>query len=317
MQDRIPAEISAPPPPAALAWVARQVGAKARVEAWARLEGGTACALHAIDVADARGARHPLVLKRFVQRDWLEREPDLAAREARHLRRVEALPFPTPRVCGVDPDGLECDVPALLMSRLPGRPVLDPPDREAWLRSLAGPLVVLHARGREMSGELQPYRAFVELEELDLPTWSGDPTVWRRILDRVRGAPPGFAERPLHRDYHPTNLLWSAGRVTGVLDFTNMARGPVDADLAHCRKNLALLLGSEVADRFSAVYRGCGGADAEPDPYWDMLSLVETLPGPPRVYAGWTRLGVPGLTPELMRSRLEDYAARLVARLDS
>ena len=68
-----------------LAWVAECVGARARVDGWMLLEGGSACAIHGVDVLDARGVRQPLVLKRFFRRDWVAREPDLAAREARHL----------------------------------------------------------------------------------------------------------------------------------------------------------------------------------------------------------------------------------------
>ncbi|MDF2684097.1 MAG: hypothetical protein K0R47_5287, partial [Brevibacillus sp.] len=37
--------------------------------------------------------------------------------------------------------------------------------------------------------------------------------------------------------------------------------------------------------------------------------------GKPQVYAGWTALGVTGLTDELIGDRLEEYAAILVKRI--
>jgi hypothetical protein len=50
------------------------------------------------------------------------------------------------------------------------------------------------------------------------------------------------------------------------------------------------------------------------DPYWDLLSLIEILIGPPKVYPGWTAFGVTGLTDELMEERLDSYLLSLLKR---
>jgi aminoglycoside phosphotransferase (APT) family kinase protein len=307
-------QIRAEPPASTRAWVAQCVGSRARVDAWMTLEGGSACAIHAVDVIDAVGLRHPLVLKRFFRADWLAREPEVAAREARHLKLLEAVDLEIPRLVGVDPDASVCDHPAVLMTRLPGRSELLPENLDTWLNGLAEPLIVLHALGEDICGQLAPYRSYNDLATLQVPGWSQRPKVWQRVLERVRGDRPAFGPRFVHRDYHPTNLLWTRGRVTGVLDFTDSSRGPASVDVGHCRLNLAQLHGPKTAERFLEIHEALAPGSIEVDPYWDLLALIDILPGPEGVYWGWTKLGVGGLTTPLVRERLDDYAAQLVAK---
>ncbi len=313
--DDVRSRIRADPPPATFSWLAECVGARARVDSWMILAGGSACAVHAVDVVDASGLRHPLVLKRFFREDWLTREPDLAAREARHLEKLSATPLPIPRLVGVDPQASRCDWPAVLMTRLPGRSELVPEDMDDWLLGLVEPLPVLHGLSESVYADLAPYRAYAQVDELVVPEWSARPDAWKRAIDCVQAPPPSTRERFVHRDYHPTNVLWTQSRVSAILDFTDSSRGPAAADLGHCRLNLAQLHGPDVAERFLALHESTAPGSIELDPYWDLLSLIEILPGPPSVYWGWRNLGVRGLTPEIVRDRLDDYAGRLVAKL--
>lgn len=319
MVEDVRALIRRDPSPETFSWVADRVaahvGTRARVDGWMILSGGSACAIHAIDVMDDRGQRLPLVLKRFFRRDWLAREPDIAAREARHLQALACVDLPIPRWVGVDPQGEVCDHPAVLMTRLPGRSELVPDDMDAWLRGLVEPLAVLHDIADDRLAAFGEYRSYNDLEALAVPAWSSCPAIWQQLIERVRGERPGFVPRFVHRDYHPTNLLWTRGRVSGVLDFTDSSRGPAAADLGHCRLNLAQLHGPDVAERFLAMHQALAPGSIEIDPYWDMLSLVEVLPGPDDVYWGWTNLGVRHLTTRVVRERLDAYAAGLVAKL--
>jgi aminoglycoside phosphotransferase (APT) family kinase protein len=257
---------------------------------------------------------HGLVLKRFFRSDWLDREPDIVEREARHLRLLAGVDLPIPRLVGVDPDASVCDHPAVLMTRLPGRSVLVPDDWDAWLRGLVEPLAVLHAIGDDAVSSLGAYRTYNDLEALAAPSWSARQDVWEALVERVRGEAPAFVPRFVHRDYHPTNLLWVQGRLSGVLDFTDSSRGPAATDLGHCRLNLASLHGPDVADRFLDMHQAIAPGSIEIDPYWDALSLVEVLPGPDDVYWGWTNLGMHGLTTQTIRDRLDEYASRILAR---
>jgi aminoglycoside phosphotransferase (APT) family kinase protein len=279
------------------------------------LDGGSACAIHAVDVVDARGVRHPLVLKRFFRRDWLEREPDVAEREARHLQLLSGVELPVPRLVGVDPDASHCDLPSVLMTRLPGRSVVAPEEMDSWLLRLVEPLPVLHAVDGHVLSSLAPYRAYVALDDLLVPAWSSRKPAWDRAIQCVQGAAPEAVDRFVHRDYHPTNVLFTRGAVSGVLDFTDSSRGPAAVDLGHCRLNLALLHGPDVAERFLAIHKEVAPDSIELSPYWDLLSLVELLPGPPSVYWGWRNLGVTHLSEDIVRERADEYVELLVSKL--
>ena len=58
----------------------------------------------------------------------------------------------------------------------------------------------------------------------------------------------------LHHDFHHGNVLWSEGRISGVIDWPSASTGPRSIDIAHTRANLALVNGVDVADRFLAAY---------------------------------------------------------------
>ena len=302
-------------PTRAVAWALARVGARARLDGWSRLFGGTACAIHALDVVDARGVRHALVLKRFVRADWVAREPDVAVREAANLERVAGIALPTPRGVAVDPDGSAVGEPAVLMERLRGRSEVQPADEGAWLEALARVLAELHDLPRDEAARFPAYRSYRDPAALAVPSWTRHAQAWERAFERLQAAPPDFTAGFVHRDYHPNNLLFLQGRVSGVLDFTDSSCGPAGVDLGHCCGNLVQLRGVECAERFVGVYRAAGGRDDALHPFWALRSVADGQPGPDVVYPGWTRLGVRGLSVELVRERIDDWVARRVSEL--
>lgn len=90
--------------------------------------------------------------------------------------------------------------------------------------------------------------------------------------------------------------------------------GPAGVDVGHCRVNLALLHGAWQADEFLERYRHYAGEAFGYDPYWDLVTLIDFAYWQPEVYAGWTDLGVTGLTKELMAERLDAYVSSLLRR---
>jgi hypothetical protein len=70
-----------------------------------------------------------------------------------------------------------------------------------------------------------------------------------------------------------------------------------------------------VADDFLAAYIEAAGSEFEYNPYWDLMSVVELLPGPPSMYEGWRVAGVPSISNAVMRERVDLYVASVVARL--
>ena len=90
---------------------------------------------------------------------------------------------------------------------------------------------------------------------------------------RRRSAP--VIDRPvlLHRDLHPTNVLWRDGVLAGVVDWVNACVGHPHAELGNGRWNLAVLAGTEAAEAYLEAYlERSGGSDY--DPFWDLEATL-------------------------------------------
>ena len=264
------------PPPEALAWAAAAVGAGTRVVAARALEGGTSSAVHALDLQDRAGARHAFVLRRYVRAEWLAEEPDVPRREAAALEvlRQAGAAVPVPLLVAVDPGGAAAGgVPALLMTRLPGRIQWSPRDLDPYLERLAAVLPPIHAVAIPAATPLPPYRPY-PLGIHRPPRWATRPRVWERAIEVHEGPPPRTDGSVfIHRDYHPGNVLWQDGAVSGVIDWPSASIGVPEADVGHCRANLHSRFGPEAADRFLALYQAVSGRRVY-HPYWDIAAAI-------------------------------------------
>jgi len=261
------------PPAAALRWARAAVGERARVVAVRARSGGTSSAVHVIHLEDRRGSRHRLVLRRYVRADWLAEQPDLAEREAEVLRVLEVGPVPAPRLVAVDPTGEQAGVPAVLMTFLPGRLDWAPSDLDGWLERLAEPLPVIHATPVPTAARIPLYRPHELDRALAPPPWTRHRRAWERAVEVYLGPPPSGEQVFIHRDYHPGNVLWSRRRVSGIVDWANASLGAPEADVGHCRANLAGHFDLTIADRFLARYHTLTGRTGY-HPYWDIAVVV-------------------------------------------
>ncbi|MHB1296310.1 MAG: phosphotransferase family protein [Anaerolineae bacterium] len=299
------------PAPEVLRWIADALGPGARVVSTAHIAGATSSTLYRVQARTPRGAQQ-LVLRLFTLRAWVAEEPDLAPHEAASLEKVAAAGLPAPRLVAYDADGACCGVPAVLMTELPGTVLLRPPDLDDWLQQLADAVAAIH----QIIPDDFPWRyaSYYDPHTLTPPAWSNEQALWERALARLREPPPDEPPRFIHRDYHPCNVLWHKGHVSGMVDWPNACVGPVSEDLAHCRANLNGLYGLEAADAFLRHYRAISGAP-DLDPYWDLAALGDGLPGPPDVYPPWRTFGMTELTDRLMLERDEAMLRQAVARL--
>jgi aminoglycoside phosphotransferase (APT) family kinase protein len=256
------------PPAPALRWCEGAVGRGAEVIGLAPLPGGTASAVHAVDVRDYRGRVHRLVLRRFVRRDWLEEEPDAPQREATALEIVDPCPVPTPQLLALDARGESADVPALLMTRLGGSIEWNPAELEPFLVRLAAVLPDIHGTPFPSGAGLPDYRPY-QPRPARPPSWSARPEVWLRAFEVFDGPAPTRERCLIHRDFHPGNVLWANGAVSGVIDWSNASVGSASADIGHCRMNLAGYIGIPAAERFLEIT----GRDGY-DPYWDIVAAL-------------------------------------------
>jgi aminoglycoside phosphotransferase (APT) family kinase protein len=254
------------------------------------------------------------VLRQFDNAEWVRDEPDLAIREAESLRRASlAARLQTPTIVAFDEDGSQCGTPAVLMTRLEGKVVLEPPNTARWLTGMAQALVRIHAVDpNDFPWTFTPYS---DASSLDTSAWSKFPDKWRDSADIVMGPRPLVTMRFIHRDYHPTNILWNGGEVSGVVDWVNGCIGPAGIDVGHCRVNLALIHDVKTADDFLTYYLSHAGESFTYDPYWDLVTLIDFAYWQPEVYGGWTALGMTGLTKDIMIERLDCYLLSLLNRV--
>src|SRR5262245_16368065 len=301
----IPAELRRIPPKATLDWVAEQFGAGAAVTGVRRLHNAWAAAMHAVDVDDERGARHEVALRRWARTD-LPPDPGVVENEEATLTLLSELAtLPVPRFVAADPAGECADVPAVVMTRLRGADDLAPVDLDRYLDALVAALHEIHEvpLPRDTLGAYRPWGLDGDLEP---PRWSTRPAVWARAVAIARSAIPAHTAVLCHRDFHPGNVLWHHGEVSGSVDWTHACTGPAAADVAHCRVNLTLLFGREVADEFARRY----GA-VEHLAWFDVVDVV----GMDRIDAWrWNDAGRPDLTFESITAAFDEFLAVAVER---
>lgn len=298
------------PSPQTLTWVGRSVGKRSTVVRVRRLLGGISSSVHAVTIEARDGARHTVVLRRWVG-GWVDDDPavgpELVVTEQHALEAAERSDVPAPRVLAADPKGDESGCASLLMTRLPGHVHLAPRDPERWLREQAEMLPRIHA----ITPDAPHVSGAPDFDHWEAPR-SRRPQIWRAAKDAVSAAPPPTQEVFRHGDYQHFNMLWSRGRLTGVVDWTFPRIGSADRDVGHCRLNLAVLYSADRAERFRALYESAAGRTV--DPYWDLVALM-------RYSDDWTNfipLQVNGLIPvdnRGMTERVEDLVALTLRRL--
>jgi aminoglycoside phosphotransferase (APT) family kinase protein len=259
------------PPRQALAWAAARLGGP--VISARALRGGMSSAAHLLTVAGGAGRCRRAVLRRYVRPELNAEEPGIAEREARALRAAGAAGVPTPALLAVDPAGTEAGVPAVLMSRLPGRVDWWPSDTGRWLRRLAGILPAIHATPLPPAGLIGPFAPDLPTS-YQLPPWARHPRIWERAAEVSCGPAPVLPEVLVHRDFHPGNVLWRRGSVSGVVDWQAACTGPAVIDVAHCRVNL-LTFGTGAAGQFTALWQNVSGAAYHP--WADVVTIVGFL----------------------------------------
>lgn len=291
-------------------WIERATGS--RVVATAAMPAATSSRLDDVELEDGTVRRH-VVLRRFTDEKWVKREPDLAIHEGVCLQHAKRAGLPVPAAVAVDARGDDCGVPATLVEKIDGTVVLEGKDPRHWLRGLAESAAQIHRV--EASGFRWKYRRYNDRERLSVPAWSKKQSAWKRAIEIVQTPAPPYRECFIHRDFHPSNVLWQNGTVSGVVDWVNGCRGPAGIDVAWCRHNLANLHGGSIADEFLSAYIEAAGAEFDYDPYWDLMSVVELLPGPPTMYEGWRAVGMAHIKSDTMRERVDDYVASVIDRL--
>jgi len=214
-----------------------------------------------------------LVLRRYIDREWLASEGDLASREAKTLQLLEKVrELRTPKLIAVDPTGRAAGVPTVLMTHLGGKEEWKPPSIE----KLAEIAPLIHEVRAPKS--FRRYQRYYTGDAMVVPPWSKQPKLWERAFEVAESAPVERASPHfIQRYHHQGNVLWSYGRIVGVIDWEPASVGSPAVDYAHMRVNLAAQMGIAAARRYAKR------PGIEVDPVWDIVDAVDLgsdhLPG--------------------------------------
>jgi Phosphotransferase enzyme family len=292
-----------------------------------RMLGGITSSVHRLAVRTERGTTQ-VVLKRFCDPhlsapDRARTEPDplstrlaevwaaaeaIIINEAAAIAAVESTAVPAPRLPGVSPDGADTDgAPSLLMTRSAGHVWLAPHDLDAWIRQLAALLPMLPAG----SADVLTYQRR-DPDAPAVPASALRPDLWAAARNLIATEPPHGDLVRTHGDYQHFNVLWSRGRLSGLVDWSSSCIAPPDLDVGHCRLNLAVLFSAEVAESFRRAYESEAGRCVEP--WWDVHQLLAYNDSWPMFIpvqvAGRAPLDLRGMT-----GRVEELLGRALARL--
>lgn len=224
--------------------------------------GGLAAATFAVDTTAGN-----LVVKVFRPTD--ERAP----LEWERLAFAQRVNVPVPKPVALDADGRWFGSPALVMSRLPGQADIRPTDLDGWLRQLAHALVAVHETATTgADGPLLAPDDWANREDGNYRDRNPSALVDRTVAAIRRHRPsPDRSPVLMHGDFHPGNIVWSQGTLTGVVDWSGARLGSRWFDLAYCRADLALLFGMRAVRRLTDHYVDIAGATPADLPVFDLM----------------------------------------------
>jgi aminoglycoside phosphotransferase (APT) family kinase protein len=286
------------PSAGALTWAAGLLGcgASTAVRALRPLDGGSHASTHLLEAHDPE--RHA-VLRRFPPGD------DAAAREAKVLTALDGLDGFAPRLLGVDPHGQHCGIPAVLITRLPGRADITPADPHTAAAALGRSLARLHAVPRtRLAGFRNGMTATRSSTGPAAEALAGK-------IDMLAAQPQVLA----HFDYWSGNVLWQDSALTGVVDWSGAGLAPRGFDIGWCRLDLALLHGPDTAttDTFCAAYREASSTSLPDVALWDLYALARSHRTVETWVTNYAGLGRADLTARELRRRHTAWTARCMA----
>ena len=301
MTDTTRSLVSARPSEQTLRWLVAALDADEVVDVQT-MPGGSTSAMHRVTLRGSAPATQTVVLRRYVLEDVLREAPDIVSCETTALRLAATAGIPTPELLAEDPQGQEADAPTVVMSWLEGRPRWEPRSRRQFLVEIADAMVAVAGVKVRPGLVVRPIGRYQQTG-YDPPRWATRPSVWERAVEVFHGPIPAGDVGFVHRDFHPGNLLWSRGHLSGVVDWQAACLGPFSIDPGHCRLNM-LYYDALLADELRRIWEQRSGRKF--DPWADVMSIIGVLDSLRRPRS-----------PSRSRLMIEDTLARAVAQLSN
>jgi aminoglycoside phosphotransferase (APT) family kinase protein len=282
------------------------------------LHGGVSSRMAAFYVNGPDGG-HAFVLRLYGD-EAIQRDPSVAAREFAVLGALQSSTVPVPGPVWVDVEGRTFERPAIVTTLLPGGVLGKRRRADVWVDQLAGALVAIHQH------TLTPSQAGeIGSSESLLPEPASQPAerklehadgskIWRILRERQPASARSEAVL-LHGDFWFGNTLWTADRLSGVVDWEMPAIGPRGYDVGYCHLDLSLSFGQAVADRFVRSYERGAGQSASDLEWWDLMASWRALPSPDSWLPAWQACGLPTLTGSLVQKRLDALIRNALAQI--
>lgn len=300
--------LTAPPSADGLVRVASAVGVDEPLRLMRRLRGGLGAATHLLAAGDDR-----FVLKRYPRHKVATVEAECAA-----LSVAGRSGLPVPTLLAADPVGVWFGRPALVMSRVPGRADLSPRNAQSYVADVADALARIHAVPMNEVGVLRTHGP--SSWTISGPVQDG--LLPRGLMEQVHAAIGGLSEIAAnegstfcHGDFHPGNLLWRRGRLTGVIDWSQACTSVRWWELAYMRIELAVLTDWDVATDLQRQYQERVGLDSPHQARWDLFHVQTGHKWAHTWIDGWREQGRTDLDLEQVAKRFAAIASRLLNSL--
>ncbi len=200
---------------------------------------------------------------------------DTAPLEWSRLEFAQRVTLPVPEPIVADLESAWFGRPAVVMSRLPGRADLTPRDVDAWVDALAHALAELHET--PLDGAHGAVTRPPRFETWSAPAGEHDPLTAAAVSVVTARLPLRTSERVLtHGDFHPGNILWHRGRISGVVDWSAARLDTRWYDVAYCRASVCIHHGPDIADRLSDAYSAIVGATSRELAVYDIMCVLSS-----------------------------------------
>jgi aminoglycoside phosphotransferase (APT) family kinase protein len=276
------------PSAGALEEVRRLAGTSAAIQSVTRLEGGQHADTWKVDTDKPALT---VIVRQFPAAD------SSGAHEQAVLRSLRGLGGLAPVLLGGDLNARWSEQPTSLISWLDGRADITPTDPEKWAEELGRALAVVHAVPRKRLKGLPSVfdRSKGSRDALDGPLAPAVRSRWARITSQP--------EVLTHSDYWSGNVVWRAGKLVGIVDWSGAARGPRGFDLGWCRLDLVLLFDERIADAFRDAYQAATGRIVADTVLWDSWAAARSHGAVETWVPNYAPLGRPDLDMRELRRR--------------
>jgi aminoglycoside phosphotransferase (APT) family kinase protein len=242
------------------------------LRAWP-LTGGVSARVTALEVADLDGRTSRWVARQHGERDR-QSNPSIARDEFRLLQIARARGVAAPAPLFVDESRELFADPVVVLEFVEGETVFETPDIPGVVAPAAEQLARINSvpDGHDLAFLPRVGRGFgARPETLDESLSEGR---IRDSLELIEGLSRHNAPALLHNDFWPGNLLWSDGRLAGVIDWEDAAVGDPLVDLGNARMEFLFWFGAEGMETLTERYRALTGVDMTDLPFWDLCAAL-------------------------------------------